>query len=572
MKQLWFFLSLMLIVLLNGCDSHPIPSNTSNAVEGITTRGIHPTTSLPVGSKALFHMSEESNIENPVFTFDGNRWEGESIFQQSGTLTALYPAYNEEQFITENPYSNGQLEDILIAQSCFNSSDIHLKFNHLFSMLTIHLLSPLKQSISYISLTTPKIEKLNADGSFTLSGTHTIIPDIDETTGDYTFIIPPQENCPLTLTLIINGETISHPLSHTFVSGYKYECNVNDRKTPGIKNAEELIAFSQLISENTYKHYNLEDFGEKQSNGKFLYRLISDIDFTGIDCKDLIPIGYNNSSTSNFNDIFDGQGYIISNLTIPDKSTNNKVEKNHSALFGAIGEEGIVKNLHIKNAKTVAMTSCTYIGGIAAKNKGIILNCSVQDSNLEYSSSNDETGIRIGGICASMTNGYIVNCHTTNNIIRTNKSGAVGGIIGDSCGDILNSYSYGNTFTVTNKGYAGGIIGTVSTTNKLNIANCFVMHTSTMSRWGAIIGLLQKNTITLDNLFYNGGNIIYENKTVTPSNIYKYQYNQFSFEEKHISIYLNEWITTLDITQYPNFDFYKWTKSEVTPFPPLFAP
>ena len=131
MKQLWFFLSLMLIVLLNGCDSHPIPSNTSNAVEGITTRGINPTTSLPVGSKALFHMSEESNIENPVFTFDGNRWEGESIFQQPGTLTALYPAYNEEQFITENPYSNGQLEDILIAQSCFNSSDIHLKFNHL---------------------------------------------------------------------------------------------------------------------------------------------------------------------------------------------------------------------------------------------------------------------------------------------------------------------------------------------------------------------------------------------------------------------------------------------------------
>ena len=91
---------------------------------------------------------------------------------------------------------------------------------------------------------------------------------------------------------------------------------MNDRKTPGIKNAEELIAFSQLISENTYKHYNLEDFGEKQSNGKFLYRLISDIDFTGIDCKDLIPIGYNNSSTSNFNDIFDGQGYTINNLTI----------------------------------------------------------------------------------------------------------------------------------------------------------------------------------------------------------------------------------------------------------------
>ena len=257
MKQFWFICCIILIAFLCGCDSQPIPSNTNNVVEGITARGINPITSLPTESQALFHTSEGTC----VFTFDGNQWKGESEILSTGTLTVLSPAYNNEQFITEIPYSNGQLEDILIAQSTLStSSDIQLNYRHLFSMLTIKLLSPLKKFVTRISLTTPKIEKLNADGSFTLSGTHTIIPDINETTGDYTFIIPPQENCSLILELVINGETISHPLSHTFVSGYKYECNVNDRETPGIKNAEELIIFSKLINGGSDTKYALSDF------------------------------------------------------------------------------------------------------------------------------------------------------------------------------------------------------------------------------------------------------------------------------------------------------------------------
>ena len=556
MKQLWFFLSLMLIVLLNGCDSHPIPSNTSNAVEGITTRGINPTTSLPVGSKALFHMSEESNIENPVFTFDGNRWEGESIFQQSGTLTALYPAYNEEQFITENPYSNGQLEDILIAQSCFNSSDIHLKFNHLFSMLTIHLLSPLKQSISYISLTTPQIEKLNADGSFTLSGTHTIIPDIDKTTGDYTFIIPPQENCPLTLTLIINGETISHPLSHTFVSGYKYECNVNDRKTPGIKNAEELIIFSKLINGGSDTKYSLSDFGERQADGKMLYRLLNDIDCIEIEYLDLNPIGYKENQP--FKDIFDGNGKTISNFTAhPFYGV--------AGLFGRVSTNGIIKDLNLKNCSImyISENSNSDIGFISAISSGMIINCSITQGNISTPTNDYKVGGLVGD---ARTGSKLINCFVTNTIISSKgRIGSFTGII--TKGDIINCYSASNEITRKGDYECGGFCGKATESNIINCYNYNLTFTVSKKR-GQFIGTGENSFI--NNCFYdNTLTLIAEDTNCEKLSNYKYNPNESNITEI-LRQRLNQWITD----NQPSYDytFTPWTEDKTGTLPAIFVP
>ena len=557
MKPLVLFTYILLTSLLLGCQSETISPSTSNVVGTISTRVSNDITSLPTNSQALFHTSSGTSI----FTFDGNHWNGDqSIFSFSSAtpnvLTALYPAYNGEKAITENPYTNNELEDVLIAQSTYtNEQNIELTFKHLFSTLTIHLLSPLKESITRISLEVPMIESLNADGSFSLSGTHQILPELN-TEGSYTFIIPPQDNCVLTLHLTIGKETISHPITHSFKSGYKYECNV---KEPGIYNAEDLIEFSICYN----KGGDLTAFGELQNDGRMLFRLLKDIDFLGINSDRLQPIGYTSQTDKGFSDIFDGEGFCIKNLVLPDKTTNTNVEIAHAGLFGYIEEHGIVKNLNLSTIKTVNSPLCKNVGAVAARNEGIIQSCSVENSTFVSAPEGF-----VGAICSSMANGYIINCKSTNNTITASSGTRAGGIIAGSCGKVLNSYTYDNTFIIESGGYVGGIAGSVSNSYTLHIANCYVKHLKSLTNnWGAIIGTSQSKKYTFDNVFYNGGNIIANDKNLY-SNVYKY--SQFcaevNGENKHIYEHLNKWIETADTT----FTYNEWTKSDIVPYPAIF--
>ena len=563
MKQFRLFFTFC-ISLLMGCVSEPIVPDTTPIIGNISTRGnSYSENSLPVGSTALFNASGEIIIQNQLFTFDGNYWKGEEDIPWTGTctstnLTALHPGKNGEYLITEQPYVNNELIDVLIAQATItNESKIDLDFKHLFSMLTIHIQSPLKDAVTEISLTAPKVTKVNANGSLEISGTHTTTPTIN-TEGNYTFIIPYLEDCALTLTFTLNDQDtpISYPLTHTFLSGYKYECNVTDKKKPGIYSAEDLIEFSRIYNQGG----NLSKFGEKQDNEKMTFYLLTDIDFSDINSYDLLPIGNNTT----FTDIFDGQGHSIKNLIIPDKKTNINVETEYSGLFGFIGREGIVKNLNIINASTVNDQTCKRVGGIASRNEGIIQDCSVQNSILKSAS-----GGYVGGICAILASGsYIINCKSTNNILTASSESQVGGIIGGHCGKILNCYTYDNTLIVNSGSYTGGIVGSVSTTETLEMANCYVKNLRVNENQGAIIGTSQKNNFIFDNIFYNGGNII-ANKETTYENVQKYQ--NFSVDNKHISILLNDWIENTGKTKYQELTFKNWTIStEFTPNPAIF--
>ena len=547
-----------------GCVSEPIVPDTTPIIGNISTRGnSYSENSLPVGSTALFNTSGDIIIQNQIFTFDGNYWKGEEDIPWTGTctstnLTALHPGKNGEYLITEQPYVNNELIDVLIAQATItNESKIDLDFKHLFSMLTIHIQSPLKDAVTEISLTAPKVTKVNANGSLEISGTHTTTPTIN-TEGNYTFIIPYLEDCALTLTFTLNDQDtpISYPLTHTFLSGYKYECNVTDKKKPGIYSAEDLIEFSRIYNQGG----NLSKFGEKQDNEKMTFYLLTDIDFSDINSYDLLPIGNNTT----FTDIFDGQGHSIKNLIIPDKKTNINVETEYSGLFGFIGREGIVKNLNIINASTVNDQTCKRVGGIASRNEGIIQDCSVQNSILKSAS-----GGYVGGICAILASGsYIINCKSINNTITASSESQVGGIIGGHCGKILNCYTYDNSLIVNSGSYTGGIVGSVSTTETLEIANCYVKNLRVNENQGAIIGTSQKKQFIFDNVFYNGGNII-ANKETTYENVQKYQ--NFSVDNKHISILLNEWIENTGKTKYQELTFKNWTIStEFTPNPAIF--
>ena len=79
MKQLGLFLCILCTSLLGACISEPTPSDTNHVVGRILTRSSNAEEIASEGQTALFNIFKESKaiIENQIFTFDGEHWNGE---------------------------------------------------------------------------------------------------------------------------------------------------------------------------------------------------------------------------------------------------------------------------------------------------------------------------------------------------------------------------------------------------------------------------------------------------------------------------------------------------------------
>ena len=567
MKQVWALIYILLgFLTLWSCDSQPLPSSMSNIANDIQARGIITGTSIPKGEKALFNATGQTPLTDEVFEFNGTHWENAETSIPTGTidlLTVLYPAYNEEgDFITQNPYADGALQDVLISQNTItDQTNLQLEFKHLFAKLTLHVESAIQERLTEVSLTAPKVTSIHPiNGDLEFEGEHTTYLN-KSTTGDYTFMIPYQSNCTLKLTFIMANEEVEKEITYSFESGHQYACDVTSiDNRPGIKTIDDLIDFSLFINGKSDKR-PWSDFGYKEGEDT-VYCLLNDITITAAEetkIANLYPIGYYEIKA--FKNIFDGKGHCITNLTIPDKNTTNS----RSGLFGYIGSEGIVKNLHIDKAKTLTSTKCKYIGGIAAHNMGLIINCSVRNSTFHALAD-----AYIGGICSRLSNGCIVNSHTSSDTINSNKGAYTGGIAGDANGYILNCYTYKNYFDTSNSNTTskiGGLVGNNSPNFRLFIANCYVYHLKFSNTYaGTAIGLAQNASIK--NFMYNIGTYVCKEQksNVEITDEQKYESKTFATNEIHISTILNNWIDNTDIKQtYPdinfNIEFKRWTNT-----------
>ena len=166
MKQLWIFFCLLLGLIIYGCDSQPIPTSPIGNIGHISSRTQTSPSVLTPGSKALFYASGGLAFANEIFVFIGSQWESANTslspdHSKTTNLTALYPAYNNEQeniLITSNLYIENALTDVLIAKSTFTSeTEIDLEFKHLFAKLTLHVASSLEDEIYNIALIAPKV-------------------------------------------------------------------------------------------------------------------------------------------------------------------------------------------------------------------------------------------------------------------------------------------------------------------------------------------------------------------------------------------------------------------------------
>ena len=169
-----------------------------------------------------------------------------------------------------------------------------------------------------------------------------------------------------------------------------------------------------------------------QDNLSGKYILMNDIDLAGYDWT---AVGtYDNRFAGEFN----GNGYVISNLTI------NEPTKQFQGLFGVGDARTSYSNVGLEN---VNVKGGAATGGLIGSGAVYIDNC--------YVTGAVSGDYRVGGVVGDFggMNFSVTNCYTSCDVVGTNY---VGGIIGDGCSYMYDSFSTG---FVTGNNYVGGLIG-----------------------------------------------------------------------------------------------------------------
>lgn len=556
MKQFGILIYILLgFIALWSCDSQPLPSTHPDIVKHIYSRNIITATSIPKDQEALFCAKGQTSFTNQVFKFNGNYWENAETSIPIGkidSLTALYPAYNGEgNFITQSPYTEEALEDVLISPNAItDQTNLKLEFKHLFAKLTLHVESEIQETLTGISLKAPKVSAIHPiSGNLDFSGDHTTYLS-KNATGDYIFMIPYKNNCTLELTFIMQNDETSESITHNFESGHHYECNVTyTDNQPGIKTIDDLIDFSLFINGKSDKR-PWSDFGYKVKTATgedTIYCLLNDLNMTGNE--EFAPIG--NHSQAPFAAIFDGNGHTISGLKISASNTT-------AGLFGRITPKGIIKNLHLNDCSspTFENGASSGIGLLASACYGTIISCSATNCIINVTATSP-TGALIGDL---RKNGSIVNCFVQNT--KVTSKGFAGSIAGSmNQANITNSYAASNTIKTGT--YNGGIVG--SATNS-DITNCYTYNQtfSSSENRGQIIGTAQSSTIY--RIFYDKTTITLIKNNINESNTIKFNrgYNtDFKTNNGNIDVFLllKEWVEE----QGENSIYTSWTEDDNLP-------
>lgn len=183
---------------------------------------------------------------------------------------------------------------------------------------------------------------------------------------------------------------------------------------------------------------------------------------------DWVPIGDENHP---YTGIFDGQGYIIKDLS----NTNVASQSKYAGVFGFIGPTGQVQNIGVKDAK---LSGTSYVGAIAGRNDGIIAKChNIGNINIKAESKDDSNHTYAGGIAGySSDSSRILDCYSKGNgyIVSQSEfaSANAGGIIGINKGKLAGCCSNGTINVIADAKvctYAGGVAGQ----NDGSIMNCY---------------------------------------------------------------------------------------------------
>ncbi|MFA6186209.1 MAG: GLUG motif-containing protein [Phycisphaerae bacterium] len=242
------------------------------------------------------------------------------------------------------------------------------------------------------------------------------------------------EQKPTAGTILAKGSTVNIVVS----LGVKYSGGSGTADDPyKISKPNDLIALGNNTEDYTAHFIMVNDIN--------LARYIFD-DF-------IIGKRFSTYDVKAFNGVFDGNGYVISNLRI------NAETKYYVSLFGYADSNSVIKNLGVRD---VNVSGGECVGGIAGISYGHIEN--------SYCTGTVKGFWEVGGLVGWMRNGSILDCYGK---IEITGQSWVGGLAGNfEGGSINNSYVVGSvTGDISGESYIGGIVGLRSWDS--SIVNCF---------------------------------------------------------------------------------------------------
>lgn len=181
-----------------------------------------------------------------------------------------------------------------------------------------------------------------------------------------------------------------------------------------IHNSDELISFSSNVNSGT------------SYSGTTVY-LDSDIDFASSLSNQIQPIGKNTNNY--FQGVFDGQGHIISNLTLDPSSQ-------YVGLFG-YSKGLVVKNLVMDSSCSVVSSQshdCGYCYGVITSYCESCTIVSVVNMGSVTFVGYSEDSIYIGGIAGNLfDSSSVINCVNYGHVIHSGNNPSdtfIGGLVG----------------------------------------------------------------------------------------------------------------------------------------------
>ena len=225
-----------------------------------------------------------------------------------------------------------------------------------------------------------------------------------------------------------------------------------------------------------------------------------------------IPIG---NEAHRYTGTFDGNGKTISGLYI-NRSADDQ------GLFGYVSGSGKIEKLTVSGS----VSGHNFVGGIAGRNGGNVINCAFSGSVsgnspvggvVGWNDSGTVTGcifsgpgsvsgkISVGGVVGgnSGSNGVVENCYNTGTVTGTRTDddlGGVGGVVGYNSGTVKNCYNTGKVTGSADSSDVGGVVGW----NRGNVKNCYNTGSVTSSgnplvgdvgMVGGVVGLNDSGTV-----------------------------------------------------------------------------
>ena len=228
-----------------------------------------------------------------------------------------------------------------------------------------------------------------------------------------------------------------------------------------IGNVKQLTAFLWKVNGiNTYE----TSYTSSVSNLKG--KLTANIDMTD---HYWVPI-------ANYTGTFDGNGYIISNLSMV--PTNASEER---GLFG-VNSSGTIKNVNLRDCYFASAGS--YMGSIVSQMNGGTLSNSVAQCQLTATANTCKAGGLVGHINGGTVHSSIATCEMT------------GYTMGGLAGEISSSGNLYNSFANPKFNYTGGsgenakFVGGLVAENSGTVANCYVRFSRPQSLTDAKFGQL----------------------------------------------------------------------------------